>query len=112
MSLIGLVLVRTFKVPVSNFVSEVHRQTKIKLYKALIRFIVRYGSESFQRKVLREICGTVLVNGRWRNRYNNEVCKMCKEMELTKNIRLRRLQWVGHVMGMKEERVPRRALHG
>jgi hypothetical protein len=56
MSLIGLVLVRTFKVPVSNFVSEVHRQTKIKLYKALIRSIVRHGSESFQRKVLREIC--------------------------------------------------------
>lgn len=31
-------------------------------------------------------------------------------MELRKNIRLRRLQWVGHVMGIKEERVPKKAL--
>jgi hypothetical protein len=111
-SVIGLVLVRTFKVAVSNVVSEVHRQTKIKLYKALIKSIVWYGSEAFQRKVLRQICGTVLVNGQWRNRYNNEICKLYKEVEPTKNIRLRRLQLVGHVMRMKEERVPGRALQG
>jgi hypothetical protein len=61
MSLIGLVLVRTFKVPVSKVVSEVQSQTKIKLriYKALIRPIVWHGNEAFQRKVLRKICGTV-----------------------------------------------------
>ena len=33
-------------------------------------------------------------------------------MELTKNISLRRLQWVGHVMRMKDERVLRKALGG
>jgi hypothetical protein len=27
------------------------------------------------------------------------------EMELTRNIRLRRVQWVGHVMRLKDERV-------
>jgi hypothetical protein len=32
-------------------------------------------------------------------------------MELTRNIRLRRLQWVGHVM-MKDERVPKKVLNG
>jgi hypothetical protein len=35
---------------------------------------------------------------------------MYKEMELTKNIRLRRLQWVGRVVGIKEEKVPMKAL--
>jgi hypothetical protein len=35
---------------------------------------------------------------------------MYKEMELTKNIRLRRLQWVVRVMGKKDERVPKKAL--
>jgi hypothetical protein len=35
---------------------------------------------------------------------------MYKEMELTKYIRLRRLQWVGRVMGIKEERMPKKAL--
>jgi hypothetical protein len=31
-------------------------------------------------------------------------------MELTRSIRLRRLQWVGHVMRMKDERVPKKVL--
>ena len=35
-----------------------------------------------------------------------------KAMELTRNMGLRRLQWVSHVMRMKEERVPKRALLG
>ena len=30
-------------------------------------------------------------------------------MEQTKNINLRRLQWVSHVMRMKDERVPKKA---
>ena len=33
-------------------------------------------------------------------------------MELTRNIRLRRLHWVGHVMRMEEQRVPNKALKG
>jgi hypothetical protein len=31
-------------------------------------------------------------------------------MELTRNIRLRRLQWVGHMLRMKDERAPKKAL--
>jgi len=31
-----------------------------------------------------------------------------KALELTSNIRLRRLQWVGHMTRMKNERVPGR----
>jgi hypothetical protein len=33
-------------------------------------------------------------------------------MELTRSIRLRGLQWVGHVMRMKDERVPKKVLKG
>ena len=33
-------------------------------------------------------------------------------MELTKNIRLTRLQWVGHVMRMKDEMIPKKAWKG
>jgi hypothetical protein len=66
---------------VSYVLFKVHRQTKIKLYKALIRSIVWYGIEAFQRKLLRKICGTVLVNGQWRNKYTrkSEICKLYKE---------------------------------
>jgi len=40
--------------------------------------------------------------------YNQEIYKLSKEMELTRNIRLRRLQRVGQVMRMKDERCPRK----
>ena len=33
-------------------------------------------------------------------------------MELTRNIRLRRFHWVGHVLRMKDERAPKKALKG
>ena len=33
-------------------------------------------------------------------------------MELIRNVRLRRLQWVGCVLRMKDERVPKKALKG
>jgi hypothetical protein len=54
--------------------SEVHKQTKMKLYKTLIRSVVWYGSEAWMvsqiaekkclmnlGEVLRKICGCVLV---------------------------------------------------
>jgi hypothetical protein len=33
-------------------------------------------------------------------------------MELTRNVRLRRFEWVGHMLRMKDKRVPKRALKG
>jgi hypothetical protein len=33
-------------------------------------------------------------------------------MELIRNIRLRRLHWVDHVLRMKDERLPKKALKG
>jgi hypothetical protein len=65
-----------------------------------------------EREVLRKICGPVWVNGQWRNRHNHEIYKLHKENELTRNIRLRRLQSVGHVIGMMDETVSKKALKG
>jgi hypothetical protein len=100
-------------------------EAKIKIYKTLIRSVIWYGSKLWrrlqtaeevlnesERKVLRRIQGCMLINGHWRNIYNQEIYKLYKEMELTRNIRLRRLQWVGQVTRMKEERVPKKALKG
>ena len=67
---------------------------------------------AFERKVVKKIYGRVLVNGQWQNRHNNEICNLDKDMEVTRNIRLRRLKWVGHVMRLKVERVPKEALEG
>jgi hypothetical protein len=65
-----------------------------------------------ERKVLRKIYEPLLVNGQWRNRYNHEIYKLHRENELPRNIRLRRDQWVGHVMGMRDETVTNKALKG
>jgi hypothetical protein len=63
-----------------------------------------------ERKVLWKNYGPVSVKGHWRSAYNHKIYKSYEEMELTKNTRLRGLQWVGHVMRMKEERGPKKAL--
>jgi hypothetical protein len=38
--------------------------------------------------------------------------RLCKKIELTRNIRWRILQWVSRGMRMKDERVPKKALEG
>ena len=43
---------------------------------------------------------------------NNKIYNLCKEMDVTRNIRLKKLQWVGHVLRMKEESLPKKALKG
>jgi hypothetical protein len=65
---------------------------------------------AFKGKVLRKIYGLEWVNGQWRNRYNHEICKLYDEIELTRNIRLKRVQCVGHVMRRKDERVLEKVL--
>jgi len=40
------------------------------------------------------------------------MCKLYKEMELVRNIGLRRFQWLGHMLRMKDENVPKKALKG
>jgi hypothetical protein len=45
-----------------------------------------------------------------KKRYNHEIRNLYKEMELTRNIRLRRVQWVGHVTRLKDEMVLKKVL--
>jgi hypothetical protein len=47
-----------------------------------------------ERKVLRKIYRPTLVNGQWRKRYKNEIYNLYKEkeMEIARNIGLRRFQ--------------------
>lgn len=97
--------------------TEVHRKTKMKLYKTLMVFVLWYVSEAwilsqiveemrneFGRKILRKLYGCVLVNGQGRNRCNHDIFNFYKEMELARNVRLSRFHRVDHVMGMKNEK--------
>jgi hypothetical protein len=61
---------------------------------------------------VRKMYRPIFVNGQWQNRYNHDVYNLYKERELTRNIRLGRFQWVGHVIRMKDESVPKKGLKG
>jgi hypothetical protein len=91
------------------------------LYKTLIRTVLTYGSETwalsknsenalnaFERKILRRIFGPVQDNGQWRIRYNKELFELYGEPDLVTCIKLKRLQWAGHVQRMEDTRIPKK----
>ena len=103
----------------------VHRRTKIKIYKTIIRNVICYGSETwvmtkrtemalgaFERKILRRIFGPVQQNAQWRIRYNDELFNLYKDNDIVTFIKLRRLEWAGHVYRMEDHRIPKRLMEG
>ena len=96
----------------SEFLS---RKTKLLLYKALIRPVLTYASETwaltvkeekvlgaFERRVLRCILGGIQEHGVWRRRRNSELYKIFREPDVVHRIKISRLQWVGHVIRMND----------
>ncbi|CAG9829536.1 unnamed protein product [Diabrotica balteata] len=93
----------------------ISRNTKVKLYKTIIRPVLTYGSETwtltksnenmlgcFERKRLRRIYRAVNENGVCRRRYNFELYRIYHEPDIVKHIKIGRLTWVGHVMRMEQ----------
>jgi hypothetical protein len=79
------------------------------LYKTLIRTVLLYGCETwaiyrhreekiaiFEKKVLRKY-GPTCDNGRWRIRYNNELYQLFGEPDIIREIKARRVNWLGHL---------------
>ncbi|XP_024884393.1 uncharacterized protein LOC112462707 [Temnothorax curvispinosus] len=102
---------------------DVRRDTKILLYKTLIRSVATYGCETwavtqrsasvldaFERKVLRRIYGPTQEDGMWRIRYNHELYWLYGAPKLSTYIGLMRLRWAGHVQRLDAGRMPRRVL--
>jgi len=98
-------------------------KNKIKLYKALIRPVLAYGSETwvlskcdeavlgvFERKILRAIFGPTNDNGDWRVKYNNELYTLYRESDIVTYIKINQLKWAGHVIRMEEQSATRRVL--
>jgi hypothetical protein len=51
------------------------------------------------------------MNRIWRVRYNRELYKLYKEPEISVTLKLKRLQWAGHVQRMNNERIPNKILY-
>jgi hypothetical protein len=67
---------------------------------------------AFERKILRRIYGPNNENGQWRCRHNTEIYELYKDIDIVNDVKLRRLQWAGHVIRMSEERIPRKVMMG
>jgi hypothetical protein len=94
------------------------------LYKTLIKPILCYGSvtwtltqtseqmlNTFERKILRRIYGPTHERKCWRSRWNNELYSLYKEPNIVEDIKIRRVEWAGHIIGMEEKRIPKKVLN-
>jgi hypothetical protein len=95
------------------------KRSKLKLYWSVIRPVVTYTCETwvlkekviqklmiFERIVLRKIFGTTKQqNGLWRIKTNEELDKLIKHKNIIRFIKAQRLNWLGHIERMSEERV-------
>ena len=85
---------------------------KVKTYKTILLPVVLYGCETwsitlrekqmfrvFENKLLRKICGTKRdkITGEWRKLYIVDLYALYSSPNITKNFKLRRLRWAGHV---------------
>ncbi|KAJ4440348.1 hypothetical protein ANN_08487 [Periplaneta americana] len=68
----------------------------------------------FENKVLRKIFGAKRdeVTGEWRKLHNTELHALYSSPDIIRNIKSRRLRWVGHVVRMGESRNAYRVLVG
>ena len=101
-----------------------NRNTKLKIYKRLIRPVVTCGCEAwtltnrdekhlriFERKILRNICGPVQDrDGSWRISVKHELSELIGNADIVRFIKSRRIAWLGHVMRMDGRRIPKRVL--
>jgi hypothetical protein len=94
------------------------------MYKVLVRPVVIYASKTwtlstsderllsvFERRILRCIFGAVQENGVRRKKYNNELYELFNEPDIVEYIKINRLCWAGHVIGMDNNRLVKKVFN-
>jgi hypothetical protein len=62
----------------------------------------------FERRILSYIFGPVEENGIWRKRYNHELYELFNKPDIIEFIKVKRLEWVGHIIRAGENRTIKR----
>jgi hypothetical protein len=103
------------------------KNTKIRVYRAIILPVVWYGCETwsltlrekqrlrvFENRVLRRIFGSKRdeATGDWRTLHNEELNDLYSSTNIIRVIKWRRMRWAGHVARMGEKRGAYRILVG
>jgi exonuclease III len=104
---------------------KISRNAKFQMYKTLIRPVAIYGSETwnltakdeeklavFERQVLRTIIGPIQEAGVYRRRYNHELYAIFRDVDIVRTVKLRRLEWAGHVVRREDNHPLQRAFRG
>src|SRR5215469_10153952 len=99
------------------------RNTKMKIYKTIIRPVVTDSSETwnvtakdennlriFERQILRKIFGPVNIDNIWRIRNNMEIDKLIDGADIVRFIKAQRIKFLGHVQRMDQARPTRKLL--
>jgi len=104
---------------------SISQSIKIQLYKTIIRSAVTYGAETWtltsktekmlmtrERKLLSKIYGPTKQNGQWRIKTNEELRTKYKSQDIVTIMKIRRLEWLGHVSRMNETRSVKKIFEG
>jgi len=91
------------------------KNTKMKIYKMMIRPVVTYSSETwtltakdennlciFERQILRKRFGPININNIWRTRNNTEIDKLIEGADIVRLIMAQRIKWLGHIQRMDQ----------
>jgi hypothetical protein len=62
---------------------------------------------TWERKIIRKIYGPKCEQGMWRIRNNLEIQNMYKSPDIVTEIKIRRLEWLGHVIRMEDTCLPK-----
>ena len=69
----------------------------------------RTSSDNFLRKIFRRIYGPKYENEEWKSRTNRELEEMSKGENIVQWINWQRINWIGHVERMEEDRMPKKS---
>jgi len=64
------------------------------------------------KHILRRIYDLTQERGCWAPRWNSELDGLYNEPDTVEDIKIRRLEWAGHIIRMDEERIPKKVLNG
>jgi hypothetical protein len=99
----------------------ISKNTKIRIYKTIIRPVVLHGSETWaitgkmasslmtcERNILRKVYGPKCEQGVWRIRTNLELQNVYRSPHIVTEIKVRRLEWLGHIIRMDGFRIAKK----